>query len=193
MPLSWKNSLGLVTLLRLIALYRRMAALLALVWLNSALITASAGTPSSAPASGQRFVPFVAGIWETLPQAGGAPQSACVELRPDGTGTMVLMLNLPAGTRTVVSRITWTVAAGTSPDETLLRIRHIRSTEPALNPGPTTESTILEANQLTLKTQTRREEPQTFVRRERMPPEISALIAKANLPATTTQDIPTSP
>lgn len=173
---------------------RSTAALLAaLGGLNAALVAASAKAEAPAAESGPRFAPFVAGIWETLPPPEGSWQSAWVELRPDGTGTMVIRLKLPGGERTVISRITWTVATGASPTESVLRVRHIHSTEPALNPGPTTESTILEANPLTFKTQTGREEPQTFVRRERWPAEISALVAKANLPATTTQDTSKSP
>jgi hypothetical protein len=149
--------------------------------------------PPALNEASRRFLPFVAGIWETVPPTTGpAAGWSILEFRPDGTGTMVIRLRLRESEQTIVARIGWLVTANKD-GEPVLRLRYVRSTERALPAGVTTESTILDANPLTLKTQARRDAPEVFVRREQLPPDIVALIAQANLPATTTQEIPKRP
>lgn len=181
------------------ALLRRLTACTALAGglvvaaLNMAAIGAAQAAevpapPSSAAEMRERFTPLIAGAWASAPGTGDTSNLTYMDLHADGTGTIVIRIKLPNTERAVVSRVAWSVGVATDKAVPVLRIRYIRSTDPVLMPGSTAESTILEASRLTLRTQTKQEEPQSLERLERLPGEILARIALARLPEATTKE-----
>lgn len=155
---------------------------LGLLLVPSLRSAAPAGDDADARERLELFAKWAPGTWKAqLKDDGRASpfKEAYLELSPDGTGSMVSVVQEPSGTRQLVSIVEWKVlpVRTDSASSIVLRVKFLASDFGGAA-DRTADWTILDSNRLGLRLQFQRTEPEFYARIEQLPETIRAAISK---------------